>query len=119
VLADVIQDKPHRSGTDLGGKSVCRFAHNGSIFSRVGASDKPGAVHTAGEYARGEFHTNTIEGHWSLFKRAVKGTHVHISGKHLWKYVGEFSYRRNFRDCHSTMFYRLVLAFALPRLVEP
>jgi len=23
---------------------------------------------------------------WSHFKNAVRGTHIHISGKHLWKY---------------------------------
>jgi hypothetical protein len=39
--------------------------------------------------------------HWSHFKRAVKGTHVHISGKHMWKYVAEFSYRRNMRHTHA------------------
>jgi transposase len=75
--------------------------------------------HSDGEYVRGEVHTNTIEGHWSQLKRSIHGTHVHVSAKHLWKYVSEFSYRRNFRDCHSTMFNRLILAFALPRVVEP
>lgn len=74
--------------------------------------------HAAGEYARGIHHTNTIEGHWSHFKRAIKGTHVHISGKHLWKYAAEFSYRRNYRGSHTLMFNRLVSAFALPRLAE-
>ena len=61
-------------------------------------------------------HVNTLEGHWSLLKRAIRGTHVHVSGKHLWKYVSEFSYRRNFRNCHVTMFTRLVASFSLPRL---
>jgi transposase len=74
--------------------------------------------HSAKEYARGIHHTNTIEGHWSLFKRAVKGTHVHISQKHAWKYVAEFSYRRNMRHSHSGMFNLLVHAFALPRVRE-
>jgi len=74
--------------------------------------------HAQGEYARGTHHTNTIEGHWSHFKRAIKGTHVHISGKHLWKYAAEFSYRRNFRASHVGMFNRLVSAFALPRLAD-
>src|SRR5262249_38555776 len=55
-----------------------------------------GAVnHSAEEYVRGIHHVNSLESHWSLFKRAVKGTHVHISAKHSWKYVAEFSYRRN------------------------
>ena len=43
--------------------------------------------HTKKEYVRGDVHTNTLEGHWSHFKRAVLGTHIHISAKHMWKYV--------------------------------
>jgi transposase-like protein/predicted RNA-binding Zn-ribbon protein involved in translation (DUF1610 family) len=74
--------------------------------------------HAAGEYARGIHHTNTIEGHWSQLKRSIKGTHVHISAKHAWKYISEFNYRRNYRLSHSVMFDRLVAAFALPRLVD-
>jgi transposase len=62
----------------------------------------------------GIHHTNSIEGHWSLFKRAVKGTHVHVSSKHAWKYISEFSYRRNMRHSHSAMFNLLVHAFSLP-----
>jgi predicted RNA-binding Zn-ribbon protein involved in translation (DUF1610 family)/transposase-like protein len=74
--------------------------------------------HSEHEYVVGDRHTNTIEGHWSHFKRAIKGTHVHISSKHLWKYCAEFNYRRNFRQSHTLMFDRLVSAFALPRLQE-
>jgi transposase len=74
--------------------------------------------HSAKECVRGIHHVNTLEGHWSLFKRAVKGAHVHISAKHAWKYVSEFSCRRNMRHSHSGMFNLLVHAFALPRLVE-
>jgi transposase len=78
---------------------------------------KHGTVkHTAKEYVRGDVHTNTIEGAFGHFKRAVRGTHIHISKKHLWKYVAEFTYRRNFRHSHAAMFDRLVAAFALPRL---
>lgn len=78
-----------------------------------------GAVnHSAKEYARGHHHVNSLESHWSLFKRAVKGTHVHISNKHMWKYVAEFSYRRNLRHSHWQMFNLLVHSFALPRLIE-
>src|SRR5579864_763572 len=75
-------------------------------------------IHSAKEYVRGIHHVNSLESHWSLFKRAVKGTHVHISSKHAWKYVNEFSYRRNMRHSHWAMFNLLVHAFALPRLVE-
>jgi transposase-like protein len=75
-------------------------------------------IHSAKEYVRGIHHTNSIEGHWSLFKRAVCGTHVHISSKHMWKYVSEFSYRRNMRHSHWAMFNLLIQAFSLPRIAE-
>jgi transposase-like protein len=75
-------------------------------------------IHSAKEYVRGIHHVNSLESHWSLFKRAVKGTHVHISSKHAWKYVSEFSYRRNMRHSHWAMFNLLVHAFSLPRLRE-
>jgi transposase len=74
--------------------------------------------HSNKEWVRGIHHTNTIEGHWGHFKRAVLGTHIHISGKHMWKYVAEFTYRRNFRHSHSAMFDRLVAACGLPRLQD-
>ena len=78
-----------------------------------------GAVnHSAKEYVRGEHHINSIEGHWSLLKRAIRGTHVQISAKHSWKYIAEFSYRRNMRHSHSGMFNFLVHYFSLPRLRE-
>jgi hypothetical protein len=70
------------------------------------------------EYVRDMHHTNTIEGHWSQLKRSIHGTHVHVSSKHMWKYVSEFSYRRNWRHSHRAMFDRLVAAFVLPRLAD-
>ena len=73
--------------------------------------------HSKKQWVAGVHHTNTIEGHWGHFKRAVRGTHVHISAKHMWKYVAEFTYRRNLpRLARNVMFDRLVAAFALPRL---
>jgi transposase len=74
--------------------------------------------HRYGEYVRDEHHTNTIEGHWSLLKRSIKGTHTSVSKKHLWKYVAEFSYRRNFNKSQEDMFNRLFSACGLPRLAE-
>lgn len=49
MFAFVIQDKLYRPGPDFRRKSVRGLAHNGSIFSRVGASDNPGAVHSGGK----------------------------------------------------------------------
>jgi transposase len=74
--------------------------------------------HSEKEYVSGIHHVNSLEGHWSLLKRAIKGTHTHVSEKHLWKYVSEFSYRRNFRHSHRLMFDRLVDSFSLPLLQD-
>ena len=67
--------------------------------------------HEAGEYVRGDIHTNTIEGFWSRLKNSIRGTHVHVSKKHLPKYLGEFEYRYNMRKSPKWMFERLLGAF--------
>jgi transposase len=88
-------------------------------YNALGETFDHGVVrHAQGEWRRGEHHTNSIEGHWPLFKRAVRGTHVHISSKHAWKYISEFSYRHNMRHSHSAMFNLLVHAFSLPRFLD-
>ena len=53
--------------------------------------------HSAGEYVREMAHTNGLESHWALFKRAIDGTYHHISVKHLPRYVLESEGRHNAR----------------------
>ncbi len=67
--------------------------------------------HSAKEYARGDVHVNSLEGFWSILKRSIRGTHVHVSRKHLAKYLGEFEYRYNMRKHPEVMFARLLLSF--------
>ena len=50
------------------------------------------------EYVRGTVHTNTIENFWSLLKRALKGTQVHVNPEHLHRYVTERTFAYNYRD---------------------
>jgi transposase-like protein len=54
--------------------------------------------HRADEYVRGDVHTNTVEGYYSIFKRGMKGTCQHCSQKHLHRYVAEFDFRYNARS---------------------
>jgi hypothetical protein len=54
MLVLVIQHHPHRAPTDLRRKLVRRLACHRSIFSGVGASDKPGAVHSRTRKSRRE-----------------------------------------------------------------
>ena len=53
--------------------------------------------HAKGEYGRGEIHTNTAEGYFSIFKRGMKGVYQHCSKRHLHRYVAEFEFRYNNR----------------------
>jgi transposase-like protein len=53
--------------------------------------------HKAGEYVRGEVHTNNIENFWSLLKRGVIGTYHNVSKKYLPLYLNEFAFRHNNR----------------------
>jgi transposase-like protein len=54
--------------------------------------------HGAGEYVRGDAHTNTIEGYFSVLKRGITGTFHHVSQQHLKRYLAEFDYRYNERE---------------------
>lgn len=49
--------------------------------------------HSAEEYARGNIHTNTIEGFFSIFKRGMKGVYQHCAKRHLHRYTSEFDFR--------------------------
>jgi hypothetical protein len=54
-------------------------------------------THSSGEYVRGDAHTNTLEGFYSVFKRGMKGVYQHCSEAHLHRYVSEFDFRYNNR----------------------
>jgi hypothetical protein len=49
--------------------------------------------HSKDEYVRGEVHTNTVEGYYSIFKRGMKGVYQHCAEKHLHRYLSEFDFR--------------------------
>lgn len=55
--------------------------------------------------------TNGIEGFWSQLKRGINGTHIHVSARHLPKYLGEFEYRHNMRAVPHLMLDRMMASF--------
>lgn len=67
--------------------------------ARVGAEFRghQSVNHSIGEYVRGDVHTNTIEGYFSILKRAITGTYHHVSLQHLKRYLAEFDFRYNER----------------------
>ena len=67
--------------------------------------------HSRGEYVRGRITTNGVEGFWSQLKRGINGTHIHVSAKHLQKYLGEFEFRHNRRRFPHLMLDELMTGF--------
>ena len=67
--------------------------------------------HKQGEYVNGSAHTNSLENLWSQLKRSIRGTHIHVSKKHLAKYLAEFEFRFNLRNSPHLMFDRLLARF--------
>lgn len=67
--------------------------------------------HRAKEYVRGDVHVNSIESFWKLFKHSVRSTHIHVSPKHMEKYLNEFTFRSNHRAKENAMFDLLVASF--------
>ena len=53
--------------------------------------------HSKFEWARGDVHTNTLEGYFSIFKRGMVGTYQHCETEHLHRYLAEFDFRYNNR----------------------
>jgi hypothetical protein len=56
--------------------------------ARVGReiADHATVNHGAGEYVRGDAHTNTIEGYFSILKRGLIGTYHAVGDQHLKRY---------------------------------
>ena len=63
--------------------------------------------HSAGEYVRGDVHTNSIESVWAVLKRGLTGVYHHASEKHLARYVNEFTFRLNEGNVARHTFERL------------
>jgi transposase len=83
-----------------------RLRHKGYVVRSV--------THSRKEFVRGDTHTNSIEGFWSRLKLSIRGTHVSVSKKHLWKYASEFSYRYNMRKTPELMFDKLISSVSRP-----
>ncbi|WP_298357720.1 IS1595 family transposase [Rhodoblastus sp.] len=81
-------------------KSSALMTDESAIYPKIGAAfSLHGTVnHSANEYARAYFwHTNSVEGYFSLLKRAVFGTFHHVSEAHLHRYTAEQDFKFNTR----------------------
>ncbi len=64
----------------------------------------------------GKYHTNNIEGYWSLLKRSIIGIYHYVSPKHLQAYCDETAYRYNTRTINEGNRVALTLSKSNKRL---
>ena len=67
------------------------------VFKFTGAASHGAVDHSKFEWRRGDVHTNTLEGFFSIFKRGIVGIYQHIDAKHFDRYLAEFDFRQNTR----------------------
>jgi transposase-like protein len=69
------------------------------VYTEIGTGFASHATvnHSIKEYVRGDAHTNTVEGYFSIFKRGIYGVYHHVSAGHLKRYLAEFDFRYNER----------------------
>ncbi|MCG9134161.1 IS1595 family transposase, partial [Candidatus Poribacteria bacterium] len=66
-------------------------------YRRLASVMKHEVINHSVQYVEGDVHTNTIEGFWSLLKRAWYGTHHHYTTGYTPLYVAERCYVYNNR----------------------
>ncbi len=60
--------------------------------------------HSDRVYVRGDIHTNSVEGFWSLIKKGIAGVYHSVSQKHLQSYLNEYTFRYNRRHMGNQQF---------------
>jgi transposase-like protein len=76
------------TASDLKTDQAIMYRRIGREFASHEAVD-----HSAEEWVRGDAHTNTVEGFFSIFKRGMVGIYQHCSERHLHRYLAEFDFR--------------------------
>jgi transposase-like protein len=87
TLAPIIRDNVSQEARLMTDEALF-YTKIGKEFASHGAVE-----HQRGEYGRGEIHTNTIEGFFSIFKRGMRGVYQHCAKEHLHRYLAEFDFR--------------------------
>jgi transposase-like protein len=87
TIRKVLSENVSRDST-LHTDQAAHYKRPGRDFAKHESVD-----HSAGEYARGNVTTNTVEGFFSIFKRGMIGIYQHCGEQHLQRYLDEFDFR--------------------------
>ena len=77
-------------------------------YNLIGKEMKHHIVNHQEQYVDGDKHTNTIEGFWSLLKRAWYGSHHHYTTGFTPLYVAERCYVYNCRNLEESIFNKFI-----------
>jgi transposase-like protein len=92
-----LDDKNVRSALLKNAHEDSRLVTDGSQAYKFQFLNHESVDHSKYEWARGDVHTNSLEGFFSIFKRGLVGTYQHMDLKHLNRYLAEFDFRYNNR----------------------
>ncbi len=98
IICDTVKEGSTINTDEL--KSYVGLNKEGYIHRRVN--------HSMGQYVDGTCHVNSVEGFWARLKLSIRGTHVHVSRRHMQNYVSEFAYRYNRRHEPERIFSDMV-----------
>ena len=99
--------KPIIGDLVTGGSIVITDGHRG--YKGLDESFNHNIVnHEKDEFVVGKMHTNTVEGYFSHLKRTIRGTHLHVSRKHMQKYVDECTFKYVHRKQGQKMFHTIL-----------
>lgn len=107
TLSEIIHENV-KPGTEIHAdmhNAYDRLAKEGYNLKRINKAALGAYVGPNGETV------NAVENFWMHLKRAIKGTHIYVSGEYLERYVKEFEYRFNRRMVPHRMFDELVTTY--------
>lgn len=65
--------------------------------------------HSAGEFVKGEVHTQSIDSHWAKLRKSLRDSYVSVTRHHLQRYLNEFVFFSLTRYMPHRMRFRVVL----------
>ncbi len=71
------------------------YSDDHSSYQGLDGYNHESVNHSAGEYVKGDVHTNSIQSFWALLKRGHYGIFHRMSVKHIHRYIAEFEARWN------------------------
>ena len=83
-------------------------------YTEIGKEMKHETINRSEQWEVGSIHTNTMEGFWSLVKRAWYGSHHHYSTAYTALYLTEACYKYNHRE--TNIFLKFLIQSMQPEI---